>query len=62
MPTGSFEEECEQAFADARENAKGYQSAGGQGLAIRLDAIENAMLNLARALDNLGSRVYKTGE
>ena len=62
MPTGTLEEECEQAFADAREEAKGYQSAGGQGLTIRLDAIENAVLNLARALDSLASRVYKPGE
>ena len=61
MPTGTLEEEAQQAFELARAEAKGYESAGGQGLAVRLDAIENAVLNIARAVDNAWLRLAEHG-
>jgi hypothetical protein len=57
VAAGNLEEECAQAFAEARAEAKGYTSAEGPGLALRLDAIENAVLNLARAVDNAWARL-----
>jgi hypothetical protein len=58
---GPLDEEMEQSLNEAREKARGYASGaeGQTGLEIRLNAIEQNLLGLARVVDNAFSRLAR---
>lgn len=51
---GTIEDNVTETLATARQEADGYQM--GEGTKIRIEAIEQCLLGIARAIDNLAAR------